>query len=591
MKKIHLLFFTTSLIFSIMIGCDFSTNPGDNFNQEDQLLKLKSQNTEVQSRADSVSQVRSNYGTGKTTWNASTGTFTFTASGNLNLPGKAKRFWIWDVPSDVKTIIIKSNVTVNAGFHLTHDMTIRGENRETSVIFGTNQKSWAQANNVRGYTIPAIREYDGGTCYIQNLTILNPRAFHVLGNGGKCHISDCNFIDTRGGGGNHSDGYAGGAGSTIDNCYFETGDDVIKLYHDITVTNTTIKMIQNAVPIQLGWGQTGNDKGVFRNLKIIGNDGRGNDNNAIIVGREGNYTKTIIIEGIQVLNPNATWISLRQSGQTVNGSVTNAYIKLKNYWGGFSKGKSNMAICGTTEKKTLYDCRNGDDDDDDDDDDNNDNNDDDNDNDDNNDDNAVPAVRLYPEPDYKGKVVIFTAGSYNQTAMVDTGLNNNDAHSIRVLPDYKATLFTGSNFDGSSKVFTTDAPRLGGKFSNQVSSLIIEYTGSSDDDDDDDDNNDDDNNNDDDDVVTVFAQTNYKNQKASLNPGSYNRTALDSILKKAGFPNTKDIESVKVIPGYRISLYTGNSFTGSQQTCTKDTPKLNNQVKSKVGSVIVESVQ
>ena len=119
----------------------------------------------------------------------------------------------------------------------------------------------------------------------------------------------------------------------------------------------------------------------------------------------------------------------------------------------------------------------GDDDDDDDNDDNNDDDNNDNNDDNNDDDYRADAVELWSNADYKGNVALFTVGDYDQTALVAAGMNNNDAHSIKVLPGYEATIFTGANFDGQSKIFTEDAPRLGGQFSNQVSSIKVRYIG------------------------------------------------------------------------------------------------------------------
>ena len=304
--------------------------------------------------AQSVSDLRNGYGTNKTTWNSATGVLTFTASGTAKLPGKGNLDWLWDVPTEVKKIVINRNVTVNAGFHFSHTMTIEGKDRNTSVIFGTNEQSWADNRGIKAFTIAQIHCKSGvGT--LKNFTILNPRAFHVLGNGGLCHISYCSFIDDREGGGNHSDGYAGGNGSTIDNCYFETGDDVIKIYEDITVTNTHIHMVQNCVPIQCGWGNTGDNTATFQNLTITGTKGRGNDSFAVIVARSGKYTKTINIDGCNIQNPNASWASLRENGQVIKGTVTNALIDIKQYWG-YSNGASQMNICGTTQKKNYYNC-------------------------------------------------------------------------------------------------------------------------------------------------------------------------------------------------------------------------------------------
>ena len=320
------------------------------------LLMLLSLSTFIYA-AQSVTQLRNGYGNSKTTWNAGTGVLTFTSSGTIKLSGRGQLDWLWEVPTEVKKIVINANVRVNGGFHFNHTMTIEGKNRKTSVIFGTNEKNWADNRGIKAFTIAQIHCKKGvGT--LKNFTILNPRAFHVLGNGGKCHISRCDFIDTRGGGGNHSDGYAGGGGSTIDNCYFETGDDVIKVYEDITVTNTHIHMVQNSVPIQLGWGNTGNNTGTFKNLTITGNSGRGNDSRAIIVARAGKYTKTINIDGCNINNPNAAWASLRESGQILKGTVKNANISIQKYWG-FNKGTSNMVICGTTQKKNNYNCSGG----------------------------------------------------------------------------------------------------------------------------------------------------------------------------------------------------------------------------------------
>ena len=97
------------------------------------------------------------------------------------------------------------------------------------------------------------------------------------------------------------------------------------------------------------------------------------------------------------------------------------------------------------------------------------------------------AVQLFSGSDYKGKKALFTVGSYNQDAMIAAGMKNNDAHSIKVITGYKAILFTGSNFDGRSKAFSTNTSRLGGKFNNQISSLKVSYFSGDDDDDDDDD--------------------------------------------------------------------------------------------------------
>jgi hypothetical protein len=192
---------------------------------------------------------------------------------------------------------------------------------------------------------------------ISNLTSLNPRAFHIRGWEHVVHAVSCDFIDRRGGWGNHSDGFEGGDGSTVHDCYFESGDDIIKVYFNITVTDTTIKMVQNSVPIQLGWGNY-SDKavGTFRNLTVLGDGGRGNEGNAIISGRQGRYDVTINMDGCHIENPKGTLVSLREDSMTLRGSITNAHIRLKSYAGELQKGKNLLTVCGSTEKRASYDC-------------------------------------------------------------------------------------------------------------------------------------------------------------------------------------------------------------------------------------------
>ena len=310
------------------------------------------------SQGQTVNLLISNY-SGNTDWDNESGTLVFTSSGSIDFDKADFKNFIWDVPAEVKTIVINENVTVNGAFHTYYHCTIRGKNRHTSVIFGTNEQSWSKNRRDEGFTDVRAFNYSAieaksGTTYIQNLTSLNPYGFHVRG--GMLHLLKCDFIDNRGGHGNNSDGFVGSDGSTVDSCYFETGDDIIKLYNNITVSNTTIHMIDNSVPIQLGWGNTGNKTGYFINLTITGNSGRFNDGNAIIVGRDGVYTKTIHIDGCNIQNPTASWISLRVPGQVVKGEATDAFIGIKQFWSSYREGSYQMTICGTNREGSFYNC-------------------------------------------------------------------------------------------------------------------------------------------------------------------------------------------------------------------------------------------
>ena len=310
----------------------------------------------------SVFEIKENY-SGKTEWNSTTKTLTFLTSGEINFKNQGDKSFIWKVPKVVQKIIISENCTVNGAFHTYSDIEIVGKNRKTSVLYGTETQSWSQKHNIKPYTLSSFESHKGKIT-IKNLTSLNPRSYHVRGLGSQVHLKNADFIDNRGGVHNHSDGIAAGDGSTVDNCYFETADDVIKVYNDITVTNTTINMIKNAVPIQLGWGNYPNNAvGTFKNITIIGDSGRGSPykSNPVIAGRSGSYTVTVNIDGITIDNPNGSLVNLwddKNDGvyeKTVKGTIKNLTIKNLKTYSTQLKGYDKLIVYDTEGKKISKD--------------------------------------------------------------------------------------------------------------------------------------------------------------------------------------------------------------------------------------------
>lgn len=319
--------------------------------------------------SQSVSKLEKSY-TGKTNWDNASKTLSFESTGVIyfrNKTGKGKdlendqKNHFWKVPKGVKKIIICKDVTVTGAFHTFSDIEIIGEDRKTSIIFGTNVEAWADKNNpgnqdLKEWYYSQLQNFKG-VMTIMNLTILNPFSYFVRGFGPVVHVKSCDFIDNRDGHGNHSDGFCGGDGSTVDDCYFECGDDVFKAYFSYDVSNCTINMRDNAVPIQLGWGNYSNGAVCnFKNLKIFGNSGRRSSDNAVISGRKGKFNITINIDGLEVENSNAVLVSLWDETMTLNGIITNAKINVKSYSGRRQAGTDNLLICGTKEHKNKYDC-------------------------------------------------------------------------------------------------------------------------------------------------------------------------------------------------------------------------------------------
>ena len=130
---------------------------------------------------------------------------------------------------------------------------------------------------------------------------------------------------------------------------------VVKVYCDITVKDTTIRMVRNSVPIQLGWGNYSDCAvGTFKNLTILGNRGCGAEGNAIISGRQGRYDVTVNIDGCRMENPKGTLVSLREDSMTLRGAITNGHIRIKGYADQYQKGKNLLTVCGSTEKRAAY---------------------------------------------------------------------------------------------------------------------------------------------------------------------------------------------------------------------------------------------
>lgn len=305
----------------------------------------------------SVSLMQAHY-SGESVWNARDGVLSFETSGKIVFEKEDScSNYFWTVPGEVKEIVIEENVTVTAGFHTFDDCLIRGVDRSTSVIFGTKEKHWANKREIKAWQYSHILNHKG-ILRMENLTMRNPYSFFVRSFKQVAHLKDCSFLDYRGGGGNHSDGFAGGDGSTVDGCYFATADDAIKVYDDVKVTNTTIEMVQNCVPIQLGWGNYSDGAvGTFKNLTIVGSKGRSNSDNAVISGRRGTYTVTIHIDGLHVRNPNAVLVSLWGEEMVLEGEIKNADIEVRAYSDRRTAGKDNMVICEGLEHKENYKCK------------------------------------------------------------------------------------------------------------------------------------------------------------------------------------------------------------------------------------------
>jgi len=91
---------------------------------------------------------------------------------------------------------------------------------QASVVYGTDERSWSQNRGIKAFTICTFQNF-GGVMTISNLRSLNLSGFHVRGWDHVVRAVSSDFLDRRGRHHNNSDGFEGGDGSTVHNCYFE----------------------------------------------------------------------------------------------------------------------------------------------------------------------------------------------------------------------------------------------------------------------------------------------------------------------------------------------------------------------------------
>lgn len=312
---------------------------------------------------------------GETHWDPQSKTMTFLTSGSM--PDDMEDFF-WRVGSEINKIVINKDVTINGGFRVLYrqndnPLTIEGKDRETSVIFGTEEQKWT-ANRIvaenKKWMYGSVSVIEDATVHIKNLTSKNPRGYHISGHANQAiiHLSECNIIDSRPGSNNNSDGFAGSDGSSVYNCFFSTSDDAIKLYSDIKLESVTIHQHRNGAPLQLGWGGSHNtSNAMIKNVTIIGVDKEHRYNMAPISWVDGtNNTKNISIDGIKIHfsgemydNKSQQWIpagifKIEPNTCELNLQITNAEIQSNSY--GIVNTKGKIDICGTTHPNHIYEC-------------------------------------------------------------------------------------------------------------------------------------------------------------------------------------------------------------------------------------------
>ncbi|MDB5271826.1 MAG: glycoside hydrolase family 76 [Chitinophagaceae bacterium] len=154
------------------------------------------------------------------------------------------------------------------------------------------------------------------------------------------------------------------------------------------------------------------------------------------------------------------------------------------------------------------------------------------------------VVTAYQDINFGGYSGGLDVGNYTLAQLQARGILDNDITSFKISSGYKITVYDGDNFTGTSADYTADVTWLA-DWNDKITSLkIIDIRPH---------------------VVTAFQDVNYGGYSGGLDVGNY--TLIE--LQAAGILDN-DITSFKIAPGYKVTAYDGDNFTGASADFSTD---------------------
>ncbi len=164
------------------------------------------------------------------------------------------------------------------------------------------------------------------------------------------------------------------------------------------------------------------------------------------------------------------------------------------------------------------------------------------------------AVTIYANPFFSGGSYSFTEGSYRGNQLLVVGMRNTS--SIVVPPGFRARVFTGANFDGSSREITNTINDLGAEgagWNKAISSMIVERIGmvggnipppqrpepfvNS---------------------VVAYADVDYRGASQTFTLGRYTGGMLTGVGQRT-------ISSIQIPTGFKVTVFEGANFDGASR--------------------------
>jgi predicted alpha-1,6-mannanase (GH76 family) len=172
-------------------------------------------------------------------------------------------------------------------------------------------------------------------------------------------------------------------------------------------------------------------------------------------------------------------------------------------------------------------------------------------------------VSVYHDENFGGPAAGLEAGYYVRAGLEAKGIANNAISSLKVAPGFKVTAYDGDNYTVASTSFTSDLTALD-SWNDKITSLWVEDLRG---------------------PVTVFGEADLGGWGISLGEGVYTTVQL----KTKGI-NDNDISSMKIAPGFAVTVYDGEPGTAPSATFTAEAGALEDW-NDKISAVAITDVR
>ena len=175
------------------------------------------------------------------------------------------------------------------------------------------------------------------------------------------------------------------------------------------------------------------------------------------------------------------------------------------------------------------------------------------------------VATFFDDSSYSGNPVSLDVGTYSTSQMMAAGINNNSLSSLILQDGIQVTAYDG-DISGTSWIYTSNTSSFTSG-DDMISSMAISKTasypgtlGKS----------------------AIFYSDSYSSNPVNVVPGSYKLSQLQAL----GITDNT-VSSVRVTPGIKVRIYTGDSFSGTSLNLYTDTSLVYSSFNNTMTSVVV----